>query len=442
MKPILEIRDVSKEYKLGGKRIQRTDNFREIVQRVISTPLRALIGRNHGEVAKEELYAFWALKDVSVNVSQGDVIGIIGRNGAGKTTLLKILSRITSPTKGEVILRGRLASLLEVGTGFHPELTGRENIFLNGAILGMRKAEITKRFDEIVAFAEVEKFLDTPVKRYSSRMYVRLAFAVAAHLDPEVLVVDEVLAVGDLSFQKKCLGKMSEVSRGGRTVLFVSHNMAAIENLCTRGVVLHQGKLCFDGGSKDAIQYYLNSLSTQSGSGHVVVVNEVGDRRSPIAPLLQRLEFLTENEQPLIEGLPIGSRLKVKVHFNLPKPTSNFDVGLGFNNSYGQRVFTAHSMFEPARSEKEQVGPQVFCCEIPSFTLMPGEYAVKVWLDLKWSEADAIEDAAKIRVLESDFYGTGKVPWNGSFVLKHSWYLEQVADREADSVSVGQGNVI
>jgi lipopolysaccharide transport system ATP-binding protein len=427
MKPILEIQDLSKQYKLGGKRIQRTENFRELLQRGASAPFRALTGRSGDGVAKEELYTFWALHHVSFDVQQGDVLGIIGRNGAGKSTMLKILSRITSPTSGTVTVRGRMASLLEVGTGFHPELTGRENIFLNGAILGMRKAEISRRFDEIVAFAEVEKFLDTPVKHYSSGMYVRLAFAVAAHLDPEILVVDEVLAVGDLTFQKKCLGKMSEVSRGGRTVLFVSHNMAAVENLCTRGVVLHQGELSFDGTAKDAIQYYLNSLSVRSGTGHVVELDDVGDRRSFVAPLLRRLEFLTENEQPLTEGLPIGSRLKVKVNFELPNPTAHFNVGLGFNNSYGHRIFTAHSVFEPNRWEKERVGAQVLSCEIPSFTLTPGEYTVKVWLDLKGSEADAIEDAAKITVLASDFYGTGKVPWNGAMVLKHNWHLEDSA---------------
>jgi lipopolysaccharide transport system ATP-binding protein len=281
-----------------------------------------------------------------------------------------------------------------------------------------------------VAFAEVEKFLDTPVKHYSSGMYVRLAFAVAAHLDPEILVVDEVLAVGDLTFQKKCLGKMSEVSRGGRTVLFVSHNMAAIENLCTRGVVLQQGKLTFDGKSKEAIQYYLNSLSLQRGSGHIVDLEGVGSRRTQVAPLLKRLEFLTENNQPLSEGLPVGSLLKVKVNFEIPSSTSNFNVGLGFNNIYGQRIFTAHSVFEPNRWEKERVGAQVLTCEIPSFTLAPGEYTVKVWLDLKGSEADAIEDAAKITVLESDFYGTGKVPWNGAIVLKHSWQLEESAPND------------
>jgi lipopolysaccharide transport system ATP-binding protein len=426
MKPILEIRGVSKLYKLGGQRIRKTETFRELLHRAASAPLRALKSRDSSATQTEQVLPFWALKDISLDINEGDVVGIIGRNGAGKSTLLKILSRITSPTTGQVALRGRLASLLEVGTGFHPELTGRENIFLNGAILGMRRAEIIRHFDEIVAFSEIEQFLDTPVKHYSSGMYVRLAFAVAAHLDPEILIIDEVLAVGDISFQKKCLGKMGEVSRGGRTVLFVSHNMAAVENLCTRGVVLHQGKLCFDGGSKDAIQFYLNSLSTQSGTGHIVELDGVGDRRSIIAPLLRRLEFFTDNEQPLAEGLAIGSRLKVKVHFDLPKATANFNAGLGFNNSYGQRIFTAHSTFEPDRWEREQdAGRHVLCCDIPSFTLMPGEYAVKVWLDLKGHEADAIEDAAKIMVLESDYYGTGRVPWNGTFVLDHHWQLEQ-----------------
>jgi lipopolysaccharide transport system ATP-binding protein len=318
--------------------------------------------------------------------------------------------------------------LLEVGTGFHPELTGRENIFLNGAILGMRRAEIARRFEEIVVFAEIQEFLDTPVKHYSSGMYVRLAFAVAAHLDPEILIVDEVLAVGDMAFQKKCLGKMGEVSRSGRTVLFVSHNMPAVENLCSRAVVLHQGRLEFDGTPKEAIQHYLHTLSSQAGRGNVIDLDKVGSRRVLVAPLLKRMEFLTEGDQPLLEGIPIGGRLKIRVHFELPNPTDTFNVGLGFDNIYGQRIFTAHSLFEPEQVLTPHVGPQVYTCEIPSFTLMPGEYSVKVWLDLKRDQADAIEDAAKITVLESDFYGTGRVPWNGTFVLGHRWYLQQAAD--------------
>src|SRR6185369_8482305 len=428
MKPILEIRGISKQYKLGVRRGPKMDNVRELLERSLAAAVKRK--QKQGDDPPLPVGSFWALKDVSFNVSQGDVIGIIGRNGAGKSTLLKILSRITSPTSGEVRVMGRMASLLEVGTGFHPELTGRENIFLNGAILGMRKTEITRRFDEIVAFAEIDRFLDTAVKHYSSGMYVRLAFAVAAHLDPEILIVDEVLAVGDLAFQKKCLGKMGEVSRSGRTVLFVSHNMAAVENLCSRAVVLHQGTLEFDGIPKDAIQHYLNTLSSQAGKGNAIDLDRVGTRRVVVAPLLKRMEFMTDRDQPLPEGIPIGGRLKIRVHFDLPNPTDTFNVGLGFDNIYGQRIFTAHSTFEPERVLTPHVGPQVYTCEIPGFTLMPGEYSVKVWLDLKSGQADAIEDAAKITVLESDFYGTGKVPWNGTFVLGHRWYLQQAADAQ------------
>src|SRR5207249_8280676 len=235
MAPILEFRNLSKEYVLGGAVMRRNESFREVLVRTAKKPFQAWV---HKQPKPDKQNKFWALRDINFDVNAGDVIGIIGRNGAGKSTLLKIMSRITDPTEGHIKIRGRLASLLEVGTGFHPELTGRENIFLNGAILGMRKTEIVSKFDEIVAFSEVERFLDTPVKRYSSGMYVRLAFAVAAHLNPEILVVDEVLAVGDMAFQKKCLGKMNEVSQGGRTVLFVSHNMVAVENLCHRVIVL------------------------------------------------------------------------------------------------------------------------------------------------------------------------------------------------------------
>ena len=247
--PIISVDRLGKRYRLThqGER-QRYATLRDVIAHKLAAPFRALNGR----VQKSEISSqssnlrptafgtedFWALKDVSFEIKQGEVVAIIGRNGAGKSTLLKILSRITEPTEGTVRINARVASLLEVGTGFHPELTGRENVFLNGAILGMRRAEIRKKFDEIVAFAEVEKFLDTPVKRYSSGMYVRLAFAVAAHLEPEVLIVDEVLAVGDAEFQKKCLGNMGEVAKGGRTVLFVSHNMAAVTRLCQRGILL------------------------------------------------------------------------------------------------------------------------------------------------------------------------------------------------------------
>ena len=250
--PAIRVENLSKEYVLGGREIGR-DSFREMLADSLLAPFRRF-RRLRGYVAPED--RFLALKDISFEVRPGEALGIIGRNGAGKSTLLKILSRITPPTSGRAELSGRVSSLLEVGTGFHPELTGRENIFLNGTILGMSRVEIRRRFDEIIAFSEIEKFLDTPVKRYSSGMYVRLAFAVAAHLDPEILIVDEVLAVGDAQFQKKCLGKMEEAGREGRTILFVSHNLTAIRKLCTRAILLSQGDLAADGAPKAVIAEY------------------------------------------------------------------------------------------------------------------------------------------------------------------------------------------
>jgi lipopolysaccharide transport system ATP-binding protein len=269
MSSVITVENLSKRYIIGHQRQERYTALRDVLANGVKRAANKLFhpGVKQADPEHEE---FWALRDISFDVRQGDRVGIIGRNGAGKSTLLKILSRITEPTSGRVSIKGRVASLLEVGTGFHPELTGRENIFLNGAILGMGRTEIRNKFDEIVAFAEVEKFLDTPVKRYSSGMYVRLAFAVAAHLEPEILIVDEVLAVGDASFQKKCLGKMEEVGNEGRTVLFVSHNMAMISNLCQKGIVLEAGALFFQGQISEAILKYYQSVGdkgTSAGRG-------------------------------------------------------------------------------------------------------------------------------------------------------------------------------
>ena len=276
MKPAIRVENLSKQYRLGSRAKESYRTLRETITNTITAPFRNLARsfqqRAHGA---DEPDTIWALKDVSFEVQPGEVVGIIGRNGAGKSTLLKILSRITEPTTGRVELRGRVGSLLEVGTGFHPELTGRENIYLNGAILGMTRSEIDRKFDEIVAFAEIEKFLDTPVKRYSSGMYVRLAFAVAAHLEPEILIVDEVLAVGDAEFQKKCLGKMKDVGRDGRTVLFVSHNMAAIQSLCLRGLILENGWIVGDSPAASAVAQYMKRIETRS----VVPLHERTDRR-------------------------------------------------------------------------------------------------------------------------------------------------------------------
>lgn len=255
MKNIISVNNISKQYHLGSELIAN-QSFREMLLSSLTAPFKK-IKKLKGSSKEQE--SFWALKNVSFDVKPGEVVGVIGRNGAGKSTLLKTLSRITTPTEGDISYRGKLASLLEVGTGFHPELTGRENIYLNGAILGMNKRDINKRLDDIVAFAEIEKFLDTPVKRYSSGMYVRLAFSVAAHIDPDILVIDEVLAVGDQAFQQKCLGKLQETSHAGRTVFFVSHNMAAVKKLCTRIIYLKDGQIEFDGAPDKAIERYLSA---------------------------------------------------------------------------------------------------------------------------------------------------------------------------------------
>jgi lipopolysaccharide transport system ATP-binding protein len=419
MPPIINVNHLSKEYERG--RSVNRENLRELLMRNLNPfAWRKAFGKKSKESRK-----FWALDDVSFEVAQGDVVGILGRNGAGKSTLLKVISKVTDPTKGSITLRGRLGSLLEVGTGFHPELTGRENVYLNGAILGMSKSEIEGCFDAIVDFSEIGKFLDIPVKRYSSGMYLRLAFAVAAHLNTEILIADEVLAVGDVAFQRKCLRKMSEVARQGRTVLFVSHNMAAIADLCSRGIVLDAGKLTFDGSAKQAIQLYIGMMfQTHGTASHIIDLRGALDRRSPQGKFLQAIELYTNHDEPLVQGVSLGGSLKARVHFNLPSATSAYNVGLGFNNAVGQRVFTAHTLFEPNREPVSVSGPQVLVCEIPSLTLLPGDYLLRVWLDIGNTEADLIDSAAQITVLESDFYGSGTLPSDGMFVLDQRWSLD------------------
>ncbi len=419
----IRLRGISKQYHIGRRQEDR-GGVRNVLSRAIVGPLhragRLLVGKaNHSSDQ-----SFWALRDVSFDVKHGEIVGVIGRNGAGKSTLMKIMCRITDPSEGYGQINGRVGSLLEVGTGFHPELTGRENLFLNGAILGMRKAEIKRKFDEIVAFAEIDKFIDTPVKHYSSGMYVRLAFAVAAHLEPEILLVDEVLAVGDAAFQRKCLGKMNEVSKGGRTVILISHNMAAIENLCHKGVVIDQGKVTFAGDTGQAIDHYLQAYgaSTNRQFSHVIDLTAATSRSKKSKPLLKRLELFTQGN-PLKGQLRMGGPLTAHLYFELEEPASNVQACIAFDTLLGQRIFTAHSVFEPQNNWVARKGEQLFVCEIPSLTLVPGEYKIKLALDLHSSEQDTIEDAMRLTILESDFYGTGRVPWNGMVVLKHRWQM-------------------
>ena len=430
MAPIIEVRNISKQYLLGEAG-GLYGNLREALMHTLAAPLRAFRKGSSASDGQKKQSEFWALKDVTLDVERGDTIAIIGSNGAGKSTLLKILSRITDPTEGHVRVRGRMASLLEVGTGFHPELTGRENIYLNGSILGMRKSEIEAKFDEILAFAGIGNFLDTPVKRYSSGMYVRLAFSIAAHLDPEILVVDEVLAVGDVAFQKKCLGKMAEACTQNRTVLFVSHNLAAVEALCNKGVVLQQGKAVFQGTSKEAIQFYLQNVSSEGvpSQSNIIDLDHAPGRLAKHRPHLKRLELFSGNNEPLVGELPVGAPVKAIITFQLQESCTSFDASIAFDTTSGQRICTAHSAYEPNRVHEEQSGEQTFVCEIPSLPLLPGEYRVGVGLDIGGYEVDWVDDAARLYVIKSDFYGTGIVPTRGTFLLQNRWALSEKKER-------------
>jgi len=370
---VISVDQLSKSYWIkhqlqgGRKQGQQYERFSEVLTRAVSAPFRR---RNAEEVAasREE---FWALKDVSFEVKRGEVLGIIGRNGAGKSTLLKVLSRITEPTSGRVEIDGRVASLLEVGTGFHPELTGRENVFLNGAILGMSRVEIKRKFDEIVAFAEVEKFLDTPVKRYSSGMYVRLAFAVAAHLEPEILIVDEVLAVGDSQFQKKCLGKMGSVAKDGRTVLLVSHNMAVMKSLCKSIIWLNKGETMESGSVEAVINHYLQAEASQAEAKSNL---KDRPRKSGEGDKLRitKLEWLT--------GVPLFHTDCVKVGIELEAYADVDDVavGIGFSTLEGTRLLTFETDEPGERINVRKSRTYKTTLTLDSFPVTPGLYNLDV----------------------------------------------------------------
>lgn len=359
MKPAIQVEGLSKEYRLGNHRGAAYRTLREAIVSGLRTPRRSAVPDDA---------SFWALNDVSFDIKPGEVVGLIGRNGAGKSTALKILSRITEPTAGRAVIRGRVGSLLEVGTGFHNELTGRENIYLNGSILGMSRREIGRKFDEIVAFAEMEQFLDTPVKRYSSGMYVRLAFAVAAHLDLETLLVDEVLAVGDLDFQKKCLAKMGTIAEGGRTVVFVSHNLGLIHRLCQRAILLRRGRVHRDGSAADVIQEYLKDNVSHDG------------RWERPAELPGTKEVVLRRAQVLGPGGATGlvncdDGFRIAVEYDVSRQTPNFEVGVQLRNSEGVAVLVSLDSDTgdwPDRTRPP--GRYRSVCAVPPHLLAPGTY--------------------------------------------------------------------
>jgi lipopolysaccharide transport system ATP-binding protein len=385
----------------------------------ISDTVRSVFRSNGHYRAKNT--TFWALKNLSFAVNAGEVVGVIGKNGAGKSTLLKILSRITAPTSGYADIYGRVSSLLEVGTGFHGELTGRENIYLNGAILGMKKAEIDRKFDEIVAFSEIEKFIDTPVKRYSSGMYVRLAFAVGAHLEPEILIVDEVLAVGDSAFQKKCLGKMEGMAQEGRTVLFVSHNMTAVQALCSRALYLAQGQIAADCSALEAVKCYYDAFNDAT----LLSLAERSDRHGD-----GRLRFtaywMEDKRGARMSNAITGEDVRFCFAYRATKALRNVHVAFNLQEQVGNPIVNCNTA---AVGQDFATVPErgVFVCEIKKFPLRASQYVGNLLCEVQDVLADWVQGAIAAEVIDGDFYGTGMLPDQGKFLLPQDW-----AVRDAD----------
>jgi len=424
MSAVIKVENLSKRYFLGHKQKERFPTLRdEIVSKAVEYgrrllhPFKAPSGQPLASSSSTE--EFWALKDVSFEVKQGDRVGVIGRNGAGKSTLLKILSRITEPTTGKVSLRGRVASLLEVGTGFHPELTGRENIFLNGAILGMGKQEIKRKFDEIVHFSEVEKFLDTPVKRYSSGMYVRLAFSVAAHLEPEILIVDEVLAVGDAAFQKKCLGKMEQVGKDGRTVLFVSHNMGAIQALCSTAIHLDAGEITNVGGTADVIiGYNSEGLHTKSKEEPIFVSK---DNQITLDAFIIKNE-LEHPTDKLVPGKPCSFTFVIKAEDDY----RDVRFLLGFNRYIDNYRLGVCDTELTGQSFDLKKGNNLVECRMSDMKFCPGQYVMTLRAESHGEILFYLQGSHNFEILNSDYFGTTKMPdksWGGSVLLDQQWRI-------------------
>lgn len=416
-----------------GKRFLLGESFEHTLSSRVGDLLRGRVRRAAG---REE---FWALRDVNFEVKEGEALGIIGGNGAGKSTLLKVLSRITPPTEGRARVKGRLSSLLEVGTGFHPELTGRENVFLNGAILGMRKAEVQRKFDEIVAFSGVEKFIDTPVKRYSSGMYVRLAFAVAAHLEPDVLIIDEVLAVGDADFQKRCLGKMNDVAKQGRTVLFVSHNMAAVQKLCSRAVWMREGQVAGSGEPGEVIGAYLEA-SGQHASGEADRPGYLYWRESIAAAEdagITSLQLLDTDDRPL-QSAATFERLRFRIGFETRRAYRSFSAVLQVNTSDGVPLLLTSTTPDQCLPFSVEPGSHCFDCEFDRFPLAAGEYMLDLGLAIPGIEYVWRNEAlCRLRVEPRDVFGSGLPPDSRRYLVAASnrWAMVNDHAKGADVVA-------
>lgn len=423
--PVIKIQNLSKRYRIGVKE-ERYRTIRESIMSGIKAPfkniktLRKLTNFDNSSNSSKEKDVIWALKNVSFDVEEGEVIGIIGRNGAGKSTLLKILSRITEPTEGEVRIRGRVGSLLEVGTGFHPELTGRENVFLNGAILGMRKEEIKMKFDEIVAFAEIEKFLDTPVKRYSSGMYVRLAFAVAAHLEPEILLVDEVLAVGDIAFQRKCLGKMEDIGKQGHTVLFISHNIQAINQLCSRSIIVNGGTIIANGDTQSILNLYVTMAVPASTDGDLTSVKLRSSQLLSKSLFKWTYGAIINNEGKTTLNIRYGEPFTIILRGYATETCKKIRVGFGIINKISGVVFNSHQHYNGLPNTLPK-GTSEFRIKIDPNILAPGFYAINIGA-VGYKVEDRILECLEFKILELGFT-TDKV-WDNSYkrgVIDYPW---------------------
>jgi lipopolysaccharide transport system ATP-binding protein len=408
-KTVISVDGLGKRYSLGNT----TGGYSRLTEDITDAVARVFRRRPERRLDERER-ELWALRDMSFDIGEGEVVGVVGRNGAGKTTLLKVMARITEPTEGRAEITGRVGSLLEVGTGFHPELTGRENVYLNGAILGMRRQEIASKFDEIVAFAEIERFIDTPVKRYSSGMYVRLAFAVAAFLEPEILFIDEVLSVGDQEFQQRCIGRMGEIAHSGRTILFVSHNLASVSALCTRALLVDAGRLVMDGAVDQVLEHYISTVQALAGESLDHREDRQGDGRLRVL----RASIASTDGTAVRSGIDA----EVRLAYELAEADRDVTVSIAIDGPLGEPVFFCSNRVTGERLRLAATEGELVC-QLPRLPLLPGRYSLTFYIDVNGVLADWVRNAMFFDVFESDVFGTGQLPptTHGRVFVEHSW---------------------